>query len=304
MKLYAPRYYKDFACIAERCKHSCCVGWEIDVDGAALEKYALLKPTYGKEISDSIDYTETPHFKLMADERCPHLDERGLCKIITALGEEYLCDICREHPRFYNDTLYGKEVGLGMACEEACRIILSSDAYADRIEIGEAEGASLAAEFDAVAEREKIYGILQTFSLRYDEKRKKICEKYDVSLSLLTAEEWRECLASLEYLDEAHRALFASFDPYVSVKEAHEKILDRAFAYFLYRHTAETGSMEEFRAALVFCLFCEKLVAYLIHATEAEREEEIVEAARTVSEEIEYSEDNPEELLFAIGIHL
>ena len=32
MKLYAPGYYKRFACIASKCRHSCCVGWEIDID--------------------------------------------------------------------------------------------------------------------------------------------------------------------------------------------------------------------------------------------------------------------------------
>ena len=42
MKLYAPAYYKEFACIADRCKHSCCIGWEIDVDDDARELYDTL----------------------------------------------------------------------------------------------------------------------------------------------------------------------------------------------------------------------------------------------------------------------
>jgi ribosome-binding ATPase YchF (GTP1/OBG family) len=50
MKLYAPKYYKSFKCIADRCKHSCCVGWEIDVDGKTLEKYKGLKSEYSKNI--------------------------------------------------------------------------------------------------------------------------------------------------------------------------------------------------------------------------------------------------------------
>ena len=29
---------------------------------------------------------------------------RRLCRIILNLGEDALCDICREHPRFYNFT--------------------------------------------------------------------------------------------------------------------------------------------------------------------------------------------------------
>ena len=32
MKLIAPDYYNKFSCIADKCRHSCCVGWEIDID--------------------------------------------------------------------------------------------------------------------------------------------------------------------------------------------------------------------------------------------------------------------------------
>ena len=39
MKLYAPAYYKNFKCIADKCEHSCCVGWEIDIDKETLDKY-------------------------------------------------------------------------------------------------------------------------------------------------------------------------------------------------------------------------------------------------------------------------
>ena len=32
MKIFAPDYYRDFKCSAGNCKHSCCIGWEIDID--------------------------------------------------------------------------------------------------------------------------------------------------------------------------------------------------------------------------------------------------------------------------------
>ncbi len=304
MKLYAPAYYKEFSCIADRCRHSCCIGWEIDVDATTLEKYERVTDAYGETVRKSIDKTDTPHFTLLADERCPHLDGKGLCKIITALGEEYLCDICREHPRFYLDTPHGKEVGLGMACEEACRLILSSDAYADLIEVGETDGVPLGTEFDATAERSEIFKILLTSSLHYSEKRKRICEAYDVALTLLTEEGWRECLASLEYLDEAHRALFSCFSLSSPVSEKNEAVLDRALAYFLFRHATEAENAEEFRAAVLLSLFFEKIFASLIVATGAESREDIIEAARILSEELEYSEDNVADLLFEIGCRL
>ena len=124
MKLYAPKYYGDFSCIASRCRHNCCIGWEIDVDARSMARYKAFSSGYGASIPNSIDQaSEEPHFKLAEGERCPHLNDCGLCNIILQCGEEYLCDICREHPRFYHNTSRGKEVGVGMACEEACRLI-------------------------------------------------------------------------------------------------------------------------------------------------------------------------------------
>ena len=85
MKLYAPKYYKRFRCISDKCEHSCCVGWEIDIYKGSMEKYKKLKNSYGPVIMDSISVEGTPHFKLDSCDRCPHLDERGLCKIIIML---------------------------------------------------------------------------------------------------------------------------------------------------------------------------------------------------------------------------
>ena len=150
MKLYAPKYYKRFQCIADKCKHSCCVGWEIDVDKPALEKYNSLSCGYAAAIRDTIDFTDTPHFILAENDKCPHLNESGLCKIILNVGEDCLCDICREHPRFYNFTNRGKEVGIGMSCEEACRLILDSDDFDEMYIVGEIDGAPDICEFDAL----------------------------------------------------------------------------------------------------------------------------------------------------------
>ena len=136
MKLYAPKYYTDFKCIADRCTHSCCIGWEIDIDPVTAQKYSTLKQAYADTVRASIEHGDTPHFKLEAHDRCPHLNSKNLCNIILSLGEDCLCDICREHPRFYNDSSLGREVGLGIACEEACRIVLSSDDYS-LIPVGE-----------------------------------------------------------------------------------------------------------------------------------------------------------------------
>ena len=48
--VYAPKYYKKFKCIADKCQHSCCVGWEIDIDRESEEKYSRLCGGYGENI--------------------------------------------------------------------------------------------------------------------------------------------------------------------------------------------------------------------------------------------------------------
>lgn len=289
MDLYAPKYYKDFVCIADKCKHSCCVGWEIDIDRETLKRYEECTHCYGDEIRESIDYEETPHFQLGDGERCPHLNEKGLCKIILSIGEDALCEICSEHPRFYHDTLHGKEVGLGMACEEACRLILNSDEYREMIKIGELSGEIEKTNFDAVAHRERVFSILSNQSLSYDERIRQIELEYNVPFSSRSGDETHALIAELEYLDEAHRDLFLRYTSSDSCSFALEKQLERAFAYLVFRHCSDVYDMEEFCAGLGFSMFCVRLLAFI-----AREIGDVAECARIISEELEYSEENTE----------
>ncbi len=294
MKLYAPEYYKRFICIADKCDHSCCVGWEIDIDKETYEKYKGLKGGYGERIIDSISHTDAPHFTLCEHDRCPHLDEKGLCRIILNLGEDYLCDICREHPRFYNYTDIA-EVGLGMSCREAARLILSSSNYGVTEEIGEVFADETVVTFNGRREREKIFEILQNNGLDYQTRLEKIYCEYGIAL--LDDGIWLDIIDSLEYLDEAHRELFMN---YSSENRANgkEDYLERALAYFIYRHCTEAFDEDDFCARLAFCLFCERLLSALIASQKSETLNEIAVLASIISEEIEYSEDNTEKLTY------
>ena len=304
VKLYAPGYYKEFSCIADKCTHSCCIGWEIDIDCATMEKYASLTDGYGKKIRDSIDVTDTPHFRLTDGERCPHLDQQGLCRIISNLGEAYLCDICREHPRFYNDTPRGKEVGLGMACEEACRLILNSDDYARMVEVGEIDGEVQPADFDATVYRNTAYGILSDNSVAYTEKLSRIQKEFRVYPDMLTDEIWHDLLDSLEYLDESHKEMFASYSSHPSTPQEWEKPLARALAYFIYRHGSGAKNWQEFREAVGLSLFCERLLASISKTEGIQNMTDFIRLARIVSEEIEYSEENTEAIRFEFSLEM
>ena len=127
MKIYVPNYYLGFNCIADKCKHNCCIGWEIDIDNNTLSYYKKISGPFGDKINNSICCTNgTYHFELDKNERCPHLNSSNLCNIITNLGKDSLCQICKDHPRFRNFFETREEIGLGLCCEEAARIILTN----------------------------------------------------------------------------------------------------------------------------------------------------------------------------------
>ena len=294
MKLYAPRYYNTFKCIAHKCKHSCCIGWEIDIDCDTMEKYASYNGEYSQNIIESIDAEGEPHFKLGLGERCPHLDERGLCKIILNVGDGFLCNICSEHPRFYNDTPKGREVGLGIACEEACRIILNSDEYAETLPLEDCDGEVDEELLDTDAYRKMIYSMLSDNCLTYPERLDLIAERYGIVKH--SDEECRLITDSLEYLDEEHRNAFLCYSSDTKTPKRYEKILERALAYFIFRHASARENKEDFLAPLGFACFMERLFASLLKS-DSDGEKNAITLARIISEEIEYSEDNTEEIM-------
>ena len=293
MKLYAPKYIKDFKCIADKCEHSCCIGWEIDVDDTALNKYKSLKGGFADEILKSISFKGTPHFKLCADDRCPHLDENGLCKIILTAGEDFLCDICREHPRFYNYTSVAEQ-GIGASCIEAARVILKSDCFDEFVEIGTTDGKVENTCFDGRFARKKAFEILKNKSLSFEERLNAIMREYDVEPT--PDEVYLEILDSLEYLNPVHKALFGCYSSNLAFDCG--EYPSRAMAYFIYRHCTEACDEDDFKLRLAFCIFCTLLLCSLVANEHAKTLDEVANLFSIISEEIEYSEDNTEKLIY------
>ena len=287
-----PQYYFNFKCIADKCRHSCCVGWEIDVDERTLARYRALGGEMGETIIESIEETEDgAHFRLCAHERCPHLDEKGLCRIITALGEGYLCDICREHPRFYHEIGGVWECGLGCACEEAARLILSAENYDDFAEIADGEteiNPETVGDFNAFAYRAALYADLRKNEISLAERLAKIEAEYGLGVTL-TRDAHRSLFEGLEYLNEAHRALLAEaycadFAPTGSRSDACE----RFFAYLVFRHASAAADLGEFAVAVSLATCLTRVFDALASANDLPP----VEYARILSEELEYSEEN------------
>lgn len=290
MKVFYPLYYKEFRCIAKKCRHSCCVGWEISVDGDTMKRYK----SSGRE--DILCHIEEDVIRLLEGERCPFLRHDGLCRIIAELGDEYTSIICREHPRFYHRVGELIEGGIGLSCEEAARIILSSDKYAEFYEREHTPSIAEETDFDTIRHRDYVFGILKDENLSYDEKIRRIKEKYSLEKPIHTSDEWREILLELEYLDESHRGIFIPKQG----REEYDKVYERFLAYLVFRHLSVAENYENLRARLGFCL----LLCSILEGYKASDFSDLCDFARTISEEIEYSEDNTAELIFEFEANL
>lgn len=120
--IVVPDYYKEFKCIADHCKHTCCKGWEVEIDDESLKRFQKYP-----DIMEKVECLEDNHFKLLEDDVCPFLQRNGLCEMILKYGENMICQTCTDHPRFRNFWNDRVEMGLGMVCEEAARLILSKN---------------------------------------------------------------------------------------------------------------------------------------------------------------------------------
>ena len=294
MKLIAPDYYSAFTCIADRCNHSCCIGWEIDIDEETLETYRSVDGDFGKRLRDGImEEDGTAHFQLCENERCPFLNERGLCDIILTLGEDALSQICTDHPRFCSFFGNRTEIGLGFCCEEVCRLILSQKEKTELV-ILEDDGEDdelTQEETDLLIFREKLLTLAQNREKTLDARMADMLSLAGEKLPEKSISEWIDFYLGLERMDAAWTTLLEK----ARNSSIHTRFLDeipfeQLLVYFIYRHLSD---VDRRAGAVSFAVLSVKMIRFLCEATAADRES-MIEICRLYSSEIEYSEENTE----------
>lgn len=166
MKYHKPSFFDQFKCIGSACTDTCCAGWEIEVDETTAEGYLAEKGEFGDRLRQEIGTEPGEYFFQLKNNRCPFLNKENLCDIFINLGEERLCDICREHPRFYNWFGDYTEVGLGLCCEEAERLLFSDSKPLTFVEEVHTDASDLLDDESEeceqmLEERKAIFSILQ-----------------------------------------------------------------------------------------------------------------------------------------------
>jgi len=314
MKLIVPDYYPTFRCIADRCRHSCCIGWEIDIDDETADFYKTVPGEFGKRLSENITEQDgVSCFQLTTDERCPFLNESGLCDIILTIGEDKLCGICTDHPRFRNYFEDRTEIGLGLCCEAAGKLILEKKEKTALIVL-EDDGDNIAlsekeAEFFTL--RDQIFSVLQNRSFDIDKRIANMLKICGTSLSPKKRTEWADIFMSLECLDPKRDALLSELkatdesDLILPNSDSWDIAFEQLAVYFIYRHLA--GALDDLRICerAAFAALSVKMIrdlcAVQYHKNRSLTVEDIVEISRIYSSEIEYSEENTEILLDILG---
>ena len=301
MSLYAPDYYKSFHCIASACRHSCCVGWQIPVDDASLYRYRVTGGEMGERLNAAIVEKEgCAAFCLSKEGRCPFLNREGLCDIILTLGEEYLTEICTEHPRFYHTLGKRTELGLGLACEEAARLILTQTAPLSLVCIEGEEAPPDRRTRRLLSERERILSVAQDGGRPLRERLYALLSEGRLKKRLLENALWIPFYRSLERLESAFDAALATWE---TASEAFptdlEKAGERLLVYFIYRHASGVRTPKKMRARAALAALMTRHVLS-IAAAHGGTLDGLLDAARLYSAEIEYSEENTAALARAL----
>ena len=179
--------YSTFKCIADKCKFTCCSGWDINIDNNIYNKWTNEKSScnYILEKININNYEDMIVDKKTSDP-CPFLDNKGLCNIVKNNGDEYLSLTCARVPRVENEFEGIKEFTQSCACPEVVDIIgkgeedILLNTFKSEIEIDIPIEIKL---------RDTLVKIIKEQDIRIEEK---LLIAYDMLLNILNNDELTE----------------------------------------------------------------------------------------------------------------
>ena len=299
MKTIMPDCCRNFICLAGACRHNCCLGWEIDIDSAALAQYQAVPGPLGQRLQETIDLTNgTPHFRLTPEERCPFLNQANLCDLILELGEESLCQICSDHPRFYNEFSDRTEMGFGLCCEAAGQLILGYQKPTRLITVDDDGGLETPDDEEAtlLKLRDELMAQMQDRSLSFAQRLDALKQRCQYPEQ--PWQQWRSFLLSLERLDDAWADALTRLQENPPPLDLRWDIpFEQLTVYLLFRHLPGALEDGDILGRVRYCVLIASLLRALLASQEQPDLDSLVELCRLYSSEIEYSDENVDAIL-------
>lgn len=311
-----PAYCSDFKCSADSCSDNCCIGWEIDIDRKTADFYSRVTGAFGARLKESIAHGECSSF-ILKGERCPFLNDKNLCDIIINLGQEHLCQICTDHPRYYEWFGEMKEGGVGLCCEEGAKLILTAENPAeltvsetpDEESDGFDEGlfgvlyearkiifAMLTDEEYTLKERvTELLSFAEQLQVNIDNYNDIIPESYEV----LTEDEgdMLSVLKSLTALEPIDEGWTAYLDSHISscegtvIREDITLFQRNLLIYYIYRYFLKGTFDGEILSKVKLACVSTAVISYLV-SREGAGFTETVNICKLFSKQTEYSQEN------------
>lgn len=308
MKEYVLNYYPKFSCVAGACKHTCCAGWEMCIDEKSLKNYKSDTSLFSKTLKKGINFSKAK-FKTDRKKRCAFLNENGLCEIIINLGEQSLCQVCRDHPRFksfFNDRV---ETGLGFCCETATKLILTFEAQIALLLVSD-DNKNEELDFNqknVLTFREKEINLLQDRALSINDRINNLLIECRAEILEQDFNKIIKRFLSLERVNQGWTKRLKSIKNKLN-KNTNENLSRYAEQFLvnsLYRHLADAEDTMWVRARAIACVLSWWIINSVIEQ-EFDGENDLltvtVDVVREFSVEVEYSQKNLDKLFdFAYG---
>ena len=326
MTIEYPDYYETFRCIGGACPDTCCAGWEVDIDDETADYYLQAGGPFGERLRRHMKQEDGWYFPLTKEKRCPFLNCGNLCDIYTELGEESLCRVCTEYPRYFAGAGDYRQVDMSLSCMELGRIFFTTPGRIHYYLLENDDGGEDISREDR--ERlEEIIGLrCDWISLLQEEEaplRKKlgrIFREVGIPLQGGTDEELLRVMASQEVLDHRWEETLESIREHLPLLQAwlpgedgdggpgqerdglrkrYERWFTRLAVYFLFRYAIDAfadGGMEPELLLLSRSL----RMIHLMCADRARRQggrfttEDMIDIAHIYSRQTEHSLENVE----------
>lgn len=320
MKYVFEDHYPLFKCTASKCLDTCCKGWEIIIDPDSFDKYKSLKSEFGKSIIKNIEIDgDSDAVFIQSNNRCPFLNKKNLCDIIINEGENALCEVCRQHPRFIEEYGGITEISLSLSCPAVIDILKDKTSLTyfnvketDEIPEYTIGDPLLPALFGL---REKLFHIIEqnslenSLSLIYSLalKFQNLIDADDYSnAESLTPEvcrikeyDYHKVLSNLEILTDEWREVLNSEENEPGNIDENDILLKNILIYFVYRYIPKAINDGDIISKAKFIIFSlNSIIRYAKrNKFSLTQKEKIAYTARLYSKEIEHDPDNIETII-------